>query len=181
MWVQGSIQGTTGNSYLMPFGGTAVWDLQANEFVVDPTSPMVQGVSSPFSGNFGSHADYQSGLPGGAHIVVRAASNTGFPSLYDFRPSVPCAGTATVTPTRTPTGPPPATNTPTRTATCAAGGGGGTPGPWRTSTPGPAPGHYRLGATSVGQYVYVYGGGTSTLTGDNILWRWDSVAASRPR
>ena len=32
-----------------------------------------------------------------------------------------------------------------------------------------------LGAAAAGQYVYIYGGGTSTTTGDNQVWRWDST------
>ena len=46
------------------------------------------------------------------------------------------------------------------------------PGPWSTATTGPAT-RYRAGGVSDGTFVYVFGGGTSTGTYLNDLWRWD--------
>src|SRR5580765_4862237 len=53
-------------------------------------------------------------------------------------------------------------------------GGCGTPGPWSTATPGPLA-RYRAGSSTDGQYVYVYGGGDSTVGNYNDLWRWNPV------
>src|SRR5207302_3197451 len=110
VWVQGAIQGTTGNSYPFPFGGQANWDLQGTDRIVDPTSPMVQGVPDPITGNFASHAD-DSGLPADAHVVVRPIEPSGPPTLYDLR-------RGTCGPTPTPTATVTATPTPTGTPTC---------------------------------------------------------------
>ncbi len=49
---------------------------------------------------------------------------------------------------------------------------GGIPGPWATSTTGPSA-RYRNTGISDGTYVYVMGGGTSSGTYLNDLWRWD--------
>ena len=71
-------------------------------------------------------------------------------------------------------GTPAPTSTPpisTPTATVCVPGGGGVPGPWATSTTGPST-RYRNTGTQDGTYVYVMGGGTSTGTYLNDLWRW---------
>src|SRR5438128_3084120 len=103
----------------MPCGVTAVWHLNTTEFIVDTSSPMVQGVPNPFTGNFGNHANH-TGLPANAHVVVVESAAGGPSTLYDLRP-VQC-GTPTPTPTatRTPTPTPTATRTPTPTPTATA-------------------------------------------------------------
>lgn len=56
---------------------------------------------------------------------------------------------------------------------CCAAAAQAQPGPWSQGTTGPAA-RYRIGGTSdAAQYIYVYGGGTSTGTLVNELWRWD--------
>jgi hypothetical protein len=124
VWVQGALLGSQGDSYPMPFGGTAIYDQQNNEYIMDPSSPMVQGVPNPFGVQEASLTDFPIGLPAGAHVVVRAESDTGFASLYDYRPVVPCVtgtpGTPTPTPaqaTATPINTPSNSSTATSTAT----------------------------------------------------------------
>ena len=101
IWVQGSLQGTTGDSYPMPFGGQADWFLSPSDFIVDPASPMVAGVPNPIVGNFASHA-HHSGLPGSAHVVVTETDALGPWVLYDIQGGCPPTPTPTATPTVTP-------------------------------------------------------------------------------
>jgi hypothetical protein len=89
VWIQGSIQGTTGDSYNLPFGGTMTWDLQPSNFIVDPASPMMTGISNPINGNFASHARVGTALPATAHVVCSTGTTAGGPTtLYDLT-SVP--------------------------------------------------------------------------------------------
>jgi hypothetical protein len=72
VWVQGAIQGQEEgeeDSYPLPFGGQSNFDLSSSDPIVDPSSPMVQGVPSPITGNFASHVSDED-LPDDAHIVV---------------------------------------------------------------------------------------------------------------
>src|SRR5207302_7985313 len=85
--------------------------------IVDPSSPMVAGIPNPITGNNASHASH-TGLPAGAHVVIRSRA-AGTPStLYDYRPGGACS---TATPTRT--------NTPIATPTCVPQSAGWGPGP----------------------------------------------------
>jgi hypothetical protein len=84
VWIQGAIQGTTGDSYNLPFGGTMTWDLQPTDTIVDPASPMVQGVANPIQGNSASHARVGTPLPPTAHVVVVAGAAGGPGTLYDL-------------------------------------------------------------------------------------------------
>ena len=68
VWVQGAIQGEE-ESYPLPFGGQSNFDLKLSDPIVDPSSPMVQGVPSPITGNFASHVSDED-LPDDAHVVV---------------------------------------------------------------------------------------------------------------
>ena len=52
VWVQGAIQGSEEDSYPLPFGGQSNFDLSSSDPIVDPSSPMVQGVPNPITGNF---------------------------------------------------------------------------------------------------------------------------------
>src|SRR5207244_3277244 len=80
---------------------------------VDPSSPMVQGVPSPITGNFASHVSDED-LPEDAHIVVvnchdeqgggencdgENGSDEQKPVLYDLRRGASCSPTPTPTPT----------------------------------------------------------------------------------
>jgi hypothetical protein len=141
VWVQASIQGTTGDTYPMPFGGQGNWFLSPSDTIIDPASPMVAGVPDPIIGNFASHADH-SGLPGGAHVVVTETDPNGPSVLYDLRPGGGCGPTPTPTPTVTPT------------PTCTPGG---TPGAWSQSTPYPTT-IVRYGFAQTATHFYVFGG-----------------------
>jgi hypothetical protein len=138
VWVQGAIQGeeeSEEDSYPLPFGGQSNFDPSSSDPIVDPSSPMVQGVPSPITGNFASHVSDED-LPEDAHVVVvnchdesRAGENCEGkngeeqnPVLYDLRRGASCEGTPTPTPT--PTASPTGTPTPTPTATPTATPGG---------------------------------------------------------
>src|SRR5262249_39794164 len=98
LWIEGPIQAGNGTSYVLPFGGTATFDTQSDNFIVDTSSPMIQGMPNPFTGNAASHVTF-AGYPGGAHVVVVGGDTKGGPTtLYELRPSGPC-GTPTPTPT----------------------------------------------------------------------------------
>ena len=111
VWVQGAIQGGEGedNSYPLPFGGQASFNLGTSDPVVDPSNPMVQGVSSPITGNFASQASDED-LPGDADIVVvngedtqRVNGEDQSPVLYDLFRGTSCTPPPTPTPTATET------------------------------------------------------------------------------
>src|SRR6516162_1470500 len=140
VWVQGAIQGGDGdgedNSYPLPFGGQASFDLSTSDPIVDPSNPMVAGVPSPITGNFASQASDED-LPGDADIVVvknedQVRVNGGgedqSPVLYDLFRGTSCQPTPTPTPTPTATANPSSTPTPTATAN-----------PSSTPTPSPTP------------------------------------------
>ena len=66
VWIEGAIQD---GGFPLPFGGTATYNTQNDNFIVDTSSPMIQGMPNPFEGDAASHAvlaDY----PGDAHVVV---------------------------------------------------------------------------------------------------------------
>ena len=56
VWVQGAIQGNTGDCFPLPFGGQACWDPSPEDPIADQCSPEVIGVSNPIEGTFASHA-----------------------------------------------------------------------------------------------------------------------------
>jgi hypothetical protein len=59
-------------------------DFQGFNFIVDPTSPMMQGIANPIPGNSSSHCS-ATGLPGSAHVVVTTGDVPGgTPTLYDL-------------------------------------------------------------------------------------------------
>jgi hypothetical protein len=85
LWIQASIQGNTGDTVSLPFGGTFTWELNAQNFIADPASPMMTGVSNPINGTSASHARVGTALPGNAHVVVTAGGTAGGPAtLYDL-------------------------------------------------------------------------------------------------
>jgi hypothetical protein len=116
VWVQGAIQGQEEgeeDSYPLPFGGQSNFDLSSSDPIVDPSSPMVQGVPSPITGNFASHVSDED-LPDDAHIVVvnchdeqgggencdgKNGGDEQKPVLYDLRRGASCSPTPTPTPT----------------------------------------------------------------------------------
>ena len=127
VWVQGAIQGSEEDSYLLPFGGQSNFDLSTSDPIVDTSSPMVQGVPNPITGNFASQVSDED-LPGDAHIVVVKNEEAGVngedqnPVLYDLRRGSSCqphtpTPTATETETPEPTETPKATETPHPTET----------------------------------------------------------------
>jgi hypothetical protein len=145
VWVQGAIQGeeeSEEESYPLPFGGQSNFDLSSSDPIVDPSSPMVQGVPSPITGNFASHVSDED-LPDDAHIVVvnchdemgegeNCEGKDGEEQnavLYDLRRGGSCEGTPTPTPTSSPS----ATTTPSPSGTP-------TPSPSVTPTPSATPG-----------------------------------------
>src|SRR5262245_50618074 len=82
LWVQASIQGTTGDSFMLPDGGTADWNLADTNSIVDCTSPMMTGLSNPVVGGFASHMSITTPPPA-ANIVKRAFDAAGPVTLYD--------------------------------------------------------------------------------------------------
>jgi len=140
VWVQGAIQGEE-ESYPLPFGGQSNFDLGSSDPIVDPSSPMVQGVPSPITGNFASQVSDED-LPEDAHIVVVNCHDENGdgencegkdgeeqnPVLYDLHRGGSCEGT----PTPTPSGSPGATTTPSPSGTP-------TPSPSVTPTPSATP------------------------------------------
>jgi len=85
VWLQSSIQGSTGNTVNLPFGGTLTWELQPNNFIIDPASPMMAGITSPIPGNSASHARIGTAPPGTAHNVCSVGTTAGGPvTLYDL-------------------------------------------------------------------------------------------------
>jgi hypothetical protein len=116
VWVQGAIQGQEEgeeDSYPLPFGGQSNFDLSSSDPIVDPSSPMVQGVPSPITGNFASHVSDED-LPDDAHIVVvnchdeqgggencdgENGGDEQKPVLYDLRRGASCSPTPSPTPT----------------------------------------------------------------------------------
>jgi hypothetical protein len=85
VWIQGAIQGNTGDSYNLPFGGSMTWDLQGENDIVNAASPMVQGVANPIFGNSASHARVANALPPTANVVVVVGPGGGGPgTLYDL-------------------------------------------------------------------------------------------------
>jgi hypothetical protein len=115
VWVQGAIQGGAGDCYPLPFGGQSCIDSSSSDFILDPSSLMVQGVPNPITGNPASSVS-DSGLPVNAHVVVTKTDANGPPVLYDLQPGGPCGPTPSPTPTPTPT----ATHTPMATPTATA-------------------------------------------------------------
>jgi FG-GAP-like repeat len=83
VWVQGAIQGSSGDSFPMPFGSVENWGLSASDFIVDTASPMVDTAPNPVTGSFASHGSYSS-LPIEAHIVMRKTDANGPPALYEI-------------------------------------------------------------------------------------------------
>ena len=130
LWIEGATQD---GSFPLPFGGTATYNTQNDNFIVDTTSPMIQGMPNPFEGDAASHV-ILAGYPGNTHVVVVGGTTNGGPTtLYELRPSVPCS---TATPSPTPTVTSTATATPTATATVTPTA---TPTVTASSTPRPAP------------------------------------------
>ena len=105
VWYQLAAQSGT---YALPFGGTAVYDLETNNFPPSiGTHPLTLGMSSPFTGYYASHYTF-GGLPAGAQVIAHADWVHGWPTLYTYSPA-PCntpTPTATSTPTATATVPP---------------------------------------------------------------------------
>ena len=117
VWVQGAIQGDDdgqGNeedSYPLPFGGQSNFDPSSSDPIVDPSSPMAAGVSSPITGNFASNASDED-LPEDAHVVVVNCQDENgngencdgengeeqSPVLYELRRGASCTPTPTPTP-----------------------------------------------------------------------------------
>jgi hypothetical protein len=138
VWVQGAIQGQgegeNEDSYPLPFGGQSNFNLSFSDPILDPSSPMVQGVPSPITGFFASNASDE-GLPDDADVVVvncggdsgAGGDNCGGeeqkPVLYDLRRGTSCgpSPTPSVSPTPTasasPTATPSVSPTPSSTAT----------------------------------------------------------------
>ena len=96
VWVQGAIQGNTGDCSPLPFGGQACWDPSPQDPIADQCSPEVIGVFNPIEGNFASHTA-DTGLPAAAHVVVINGTDSN-PVLYHL-------ACATPQPTPTPTPP----------------------------------------------------------------------------
>ena len=85
VWVQASIQGGPGDTFNMPFGGSYTWDLQDQNFIADPASPMMTGIGNPINGTSASHARAATVLPGNAHVVCTSGGTAGGPvTLYDL-------------------------------------------------------------------------------------------------
>jgi hypothetical protein len=85
VWVQASIQGSPGDTFNMPFGGSYTYDIQNQNFIADPASPMMTGISNPINGNAASHSRAATALPGNAHVVCTAGGTAGGPvTLYDL-------------------------------------------------------------------------------------------------
>jgi hypothetical protein len=125
LWIQGAIQNGGALTYPLPFGGTATFSLQYDNYVVDPSDPLVAGLWNPFNGNYASHAHF-AGYPGSAHVIVSEGTTAGGPTvLYTYEtgvcPPTPTPGVPTATFTRTPS--------PTRTRTFTH-----TPTPFLTHT-----------------------------------------------
>jgi hypothetical protein len=156
VWVQGAIQGEKegeDDSYPLPFGGQGNFDLSSSDPIIDPSSPMVNGVPNPITGNFASNASDE-GLPDDAHIVVVNChdENGGGencdgkdgedqkPVLYDLRRGESCKGTPTPTstpspsPTASPSGTPSASPSGTPSASPS-----GTPSASPSGTPSASP------------------------------------------
>lgn len=108
VWIEGAIQD---GGFPLPFGGTATYNTLNDNFIVDTSSPMIQGMPNPFEGDAASHAVF-TGYPGNAHVVVVGGACPGGPTtLYELRPA--CATRPGTTPTGSPT------STPTPTPTCS--------------------------------------------------------------
>ena len=86
LWIQGAVQGSSGETYPLPFGGTAAAaDFQTENFIVDTAHPLVAGMPNPFSGTFASHASF-SGYPGAAHVIVTGGATAGGnTTLYELK------------------------------------------------------------------------------------------------
>ena len=131
VWVQGAIQQSEDeDSYPLPFGGVSSFDLSTSDPIVDPSNPMVQGVSNPITGNFASQASDED-LPDDADVVVvknedgnrvKGGGEDQSPVLYDLFRGSSCQPTPTPSPTPSPS--------PTATATAS-------PSPTATATPTP--------------------------------------------
>jgi hypothetical protein len=101
VWVQGSIHGTPGDNYPMPFGGQGLaFNVSSSDNIVDLGSSMMLGVPNPINGDFASNVDF-SGLPGPAHTVVINPSDNN-PVLYDLQIGGTCGTTPTPRPRATP-------------------------------------------------------------------------------
>ena len=87
VWLQSAFQEDTGSTIDVPFGGTLDYLESESDVVVEPSHLLVDGVSSPITGNAASHAHF-SDLPGGAHVIVRQGSASGPPVLYTLRACV---------------------------------------------------------------------------------------------
>src|SRR5262249_18045090 len=99
VWIEGAIQD---GGFPLPLGGTATYNTQNDNFIVDTSSPMIQGVPNPFEGDAASQAVFAD-YPGNAHVVVVGDACSGSPTtLYELRCGTPTA-TPTATPTLTPT------------------------------------------------------------------------------
>ncbi len=64
-----------------PFGGSNTYFTSSTGTLVDPTHPLVAGVSNPFTGNSASH-NYITAYPGAADVLV--TGDHGFPTLYEY-------------------------------------------------------------------------------------------------
>ena len=90
VWVQGAIQGTEGEDcYRLPFGGQSCVNIGFSDPIVDPSNPMVEGVSSPIMGSAASGVA-DTCLPAEAHIVVVDGDDNN-PVLYELGPGASCA------------------------------------------------------------------------------------------
>ena len=78
--------GWNGGSLTAPLPGGMQWTgwIYENYNVIDdPSHPVVQGVPSPFYGNYASHGHF-SNLPAGAHIIAHEQSG-GQPTIVEYR------------------------------------------------------------------------------------------------
>ena len=96
VWVQGAIQGNTGDCFPLPFGGQACWDPSFEDPIVQQCNPMMIGVEDPIEGSYASHTS-QTGLPPASNVVVINGSDQNS-VVYEL-------ACATPQPTPTPTPP----------------------------------------------------------------------------
>jgi hypothetical protein len=102
LWLQGAIQGLTScssDSYSLPFGGTANFDIENDNYIINPASPLMAGVSNPFSGNYASHVNFSGYPPSSSVIAVTGTAAGGWTTLYQYGFS---CNSPTFSPTLTP-------------------------------------------------------------------------------
>ncbi len=69
VWVQGGIQGSTGDCFPLPFGGQACIDFSFEDPITQQCHPMMIGIEDPIEGNYASHTS-QTDLPAASNVVV---------------------------------------------------------------------------------------------------------------